>query len=142
MSVVVKDESGKFVELNGEALDRVMNMAAKDVFTLSRLRVPLGVNKSNKKSGNRNITSRGAGLQGSSYWIKTANGHWVVVYNKEYAGYQERGQRKDGTHIIKNHSVPGRQAHFLESSGADVQKTLETRIIMAVKGIKMKVIKW
>lgn len=39
-------------------------------------------------------------------------------YNMPYAAYQEAGQRKDGTHVVKNYTVgkgadkPG--AHFLE----------------------------
>lgn len=34
-----------------------------------------------------------------------------------YAMYQERGMRADGTHVVRNYTTPGTQAHYLQTSG-------------------------
>jgi len=137
MSVKVTDKSGKFIQMSEDALDEVYAVAAKDILTLSRTRVPLGINKANKKSGNRNITSRGSGLQGSSKTVKLEKMQHMVIYNKEYAGYQEYGKRKDGSHIIKKHSVSGRRTHYLLSAGQDIVAQTIIRIKAKVRTIRV-----
>ena len=39
--------------------------------------------------------------------------HFEVSYNASYAAYQERGMRKDGTHVIRKHTEPGTKTHYL-----------------------------
>jgi len=135
--IKVTDKSGKFIQMSEDALDEVYALAAKDILLLSRTRVPLGVNKSNKKSGNRNITSRGSGLQGSSKTVRLEKMQHMVIYNKEYAGYQEYGQRKDGSYKVRKYSVPGRQKHYLLSAGQDITAQTIIRIKAKVRTIRV-----
>lgn len=45
-----------------------------------------------------------------------------VVFDTPYAAYQERGMRADGTHVVRNYTKAGSQAHYLETSGDQVVK--------------------
>ncbi len=38
----------------------------------------------------------------------------------EYAGYQERGHRYDGSHQVRHYTTAGTGAHYLEESGEQV----------------------
>lgn len=40
----------------------------------------------------------------------------------KYAMYQERGMRADGTHVVRNYTTPGTQAHYLQESGDAITK--------------------
>ena len=40
----------------------------------------------------------------------------------DYAAYQERGMRADGTHVVRNYTSAGTGAHFLETAGDSVAK--------------------
>lgn len=47
---------------------------------------------------------------------KEVNGrHGSVSWNRVYAGFQEFGQRKDGTHKVKKYTTPGTGARFAET---------------------------
>lgn len=39
-----------------------------------------------------------------------------------YAMYQERGMRADGTHVVRNYTTAGTQAHYLEETGDQIVK--------------------
>ena len=47
--------------------------------------------------------------------IKDTNGK--ETGDAPYAAYQERGMWPDGTHVIKNHTTPGTQTHYLLTAG-------------------------
>ena len=40
----------------------------------------------------------------------------------EYAAYQEFGQRKDGSHVVRNYTTPGTGPHYLRDAGNSVKK--------------------
>lgn len=42
--------------------------------------------------------------------------HATVEWRKVYASYQEAGQRKDGSHKVKNYTTPGTGPHFAENA--------------------------
>lgn len=42
--------------------------------------------------------------------------HWKVTVNLDYAEYQERGARADGSRPVRNYSRPGSGPHFLEDA--------------------------
>lgn len=42
--------------------------------------------------------------------------HATVLWAVAYAQYQERGARKDGSHVVKNYSTSGTGAHFAETA--------------------------
>ena len=46
-----------------------------------------------------------------------------VRFYAEYAGYQERGSRKDGSRVVRRYTTGGTGAHFLENAGIKAQKT-------------------
>ena len=39
-----------------------------------------------------------------------------------YAMYQERGMRADGTHVVRHYTTAGTQAHYLEETGDLISK--------------------
>ena len=43
-----------------------------------------------------------------------------VVVDSEYAAFQERGRRFDGSHVVKNYSTPGTGAHYLGAAAKQV----------------------
>lgn len=104
MSFKVLDNILKFVEQHNHAMDRALNRMAIDIERLSKTRVP--VDKGPLKSSGRHR--------------KVGNLHYRTEFNKEYAGYQEFGQRRDGTHRVKNYTTPGTGKFFLKSSGDEV----------------------
>lgn len=83
------------------ALQRMRN----DVFILSQVKVPY-------KEGT---------LQNSGQQKQIADLHHRVSYGEngadEYAGYQHRGMRRDGTHVVRNYTTAGTGKDYLEESG-------------------------
>lgn len=62
-----------------------------------------------------------------------------LVYRAPYAAYQHEGMRRDGSHVVRNHSEPGSGAKFLEAkiARADLRKRLLDVMGMIInKGIK------
>jgi len=49
-----------------------------------------------------------------------------ISYNTPYAAYQERGMRKDGSHVVRRYTTAGTGAHYLEKTAeAIVQKGIQ-----------------
>lgn len=48
--------------------------------------------------------------------FRTKTGGFRVESTKEYAAYQERGMRKDGTHIVKNYTTLGTGPHWFQKA--------------------------
>src|SRR5690554_6373418 len=40
----------------------------------------------------------------------------TIKWNKAYAGYQEAGERRDGSRKVKNYTTPGTGPHFAENA--------------------------
>lgn len=59
-------------------------------------------------------------LQNSGSTRRIRFGRFRVEFDKEYAAYQERGMRRDGSHVVKRYTTPGTGKHYLESSARDV----------------------
>jgi hypothetical protein len=99
--------------------DMVLGHMAQDIEIAAKMRVPVS---NTKASGNK----RGGGghLQSSIYHTRSDSGHIRVLINKDYASYQERGARRDGSHVVKNYSTPGTGKHFFIDS---INKTLRRR---------------
>jgi len=72
---------------------------------LSQFKVPL-------KDGN---------LQGSGEQMRMKRLHHRVQYGasgaQDYAAYQHRGRRADGSHVVKNYTTAGTQKNYLSESG-------------------------
>lgn len=100
------DNLMKFVNNNADDMDRALSRMSKDILQISKVRVPF-------KRGN---------LQKQGESKKIAKMKHRVVYDEEYAAYQERGQRKDGTRRVINYSTPGTGKDFLKGAGQTVGK--------------------
>lgn len=63
------------------------------------------------------------GALGESARVENGNQQVKVVFGGggiEYAGYQERGHRYDGSHQVRHYTTAGTGAHYLEESGEQV----------------------
>lgn len=54
--------------------------------------------------------------------------HGKIEWRKVYAQYQERGSRKDGTHVVKKYTTPGTGPHYAENA---VNKAIEKTEVIA-----------
>ena len=59
-----------------------------------------------------------------------------IVWEMPYASYQERGKRKDGTHIIRKYTTPGTGSGFAKDSVNKTFKNLNEYFIKSIKSIK------
>ena len=96
------DNSKKITAQVDEANNMALAHMAIDIEIFAKTHVPVS---NTKASGNR----RGGGghLQSSITHRKLKSLHYEVTANKEYAEYQERGMRRDGTHRVKKYSTAG-----------------------------------
>jgi hypothetical protein len=97
--VTIIDNLAKFGTEMVKGLDRALNLMAIDIERLSKAQVPL-------KTGQ---------LRSSGYHRKRGTLDYVVVYNKEYARYQEFGG--DGKRKVRNYSKPGTKPFYLRDPG-------------------------
>jgi hypothetical protein len=44
-----------------------------------------------------------------------------VYFDAEYAYYQEKGQGRDGTHVVRKYTTAGTGKHFLKNAGDKMQ---------------------
>lgn len=61
------------------------------------------------------ITPKQDGDLAGSTSKKVSGRKGSVTWNRVYAGYQEFGQRKDGTHKVKKYTTPGTGKKFAET---------------------------
>lgn len=83
-----------------------MQRMAKDVLQQAKTRVPIG---------RGDLSSAGRALVVTKL-------HHQVRFDSVYAAYQERGRRKDGSHVVKNYSTPATGKDFLKGAGEKVSK--------------------
>ena len=103
----------RFVAQSEKACDRALNRMAIDIERLAKQTVPFDKGQ----------------LKSSGYHTKVGTLHYRTVFNKEYAAYQEFGQRQDGSHVVRRHSHAGKKAHYLGDAG----KTIGARAIDYIK---------
>lgn len=80
-----------------------LRMAADKIVDTARPNTPKRDNYLNK-----DVLTRVTGLHGEVEW------------RKEYASYQEAGQRRDGSRKVKNYTTPGTGPHFAENAVKEV----------------------
>lgn len=95
-----------FNQINEQGMELALQRMRQDIFVLSQFKVP-------KKDGT---------LQGSGKQEKKGRLHHRVSYGEDaaqdYAGYQHRGMRRDGSHIVRKYTTAGTQKDYLGESGA------------------------
>lgn len=79
---------------------------ANEILRLSQNDVPIytGPNKNH----------HGGALQDSGF-VEDRSDESIVGYNITYAAYQHEGQRRDGTHVVKNYTNPRSKRKYLEN---------------------------
>lgn len=100
-----------FFRKNSAFIDMVMGRMAMHIEVA--LKTTAGMPVSNTKaSGNK----RGGGghMKSETRHFRSATGGFRVEVDKEYAAYQERGARRDGSHAVKNYSTPGTSKGFFK----------------------------
>jgi len=106
--VTVDDNSKAFIRRNLNMLDRVAARGVQDIAMLTSGRIP-------RKSGN---------LMDRIETKKVDDGHHQVVIDEDYAAYQERGMRADGSRKVRKYTSAGTGPHALEKSGNQIASKL------------------
>lgn len=117
----VKNQIREFQRQNHVVMSLALEEISKDILMISKIRVPL-------KSGD---------LQKSGRYDKAGALDFRVTYNTEYASYQERGVRTDGSHRVQNYTTPNTGKDFLKGAGESVKTNLLNYAKKAVKQIKL-----
>lgn len=104
MGVRIDDRSKQFIVNNTRQMDAALERMAGDIETLGKVKVPL-------KSGN---------LQDQFNKKKVGVLHHQVRVDEDYASYQERGMRKDGSRVVRRYTTPGTGKNFLKGAGQQV----------------------
>lgn len=111
MPVKVKDNSTSALKKADKQMNLVLSAITSDVYRLSQQQVPV---------------SEGGGHLQSSGQIVPGHLRYSIKYNKEYASYQHRGMRRDGTHVVRNYTYPGKKSHFLSDPADTILRNKES----------------
>ena len=119
--VQLVDNSFEFIEQNSDVLDRAMGRMANDIALVGRSKVPF-------KLGDlfKNITAVVMGLL-----------QHRVLADTEYAGFQEYGKRKDGSHVVEHYTTPSTGAHYLYNGAMQIVVQALNYLKQAVHEIKL-----
>lgn len=119
--VRVQDKSAQFMKVNDRQMDIALGRMAQDIQTIAKVRVPL-------KSGNLQDRIEKKRI--------SARKHQVRV-DEDYAGYQERGMRKDGSRVVRRYTTPGTGKDFLKGAGKQVAPRATSYFRQAASGAKV-----
>lgn len=119
--IIVKNEIRKWDKKRKSLFDVAVGRMAKDIVQIGKIRVPF-------KSGD---------LQQSLEWKKEGLLKHKVVADTEYAAYQERGRRRDGSHVVRKYTTPNTGAHYLRDAGEKVKENALNYIKQANQLIKV-----
>lgn len=104
-TVRVDNKINVFTRMNEQAMERALARMRNDIFVLSQFKVP-------QKDGE---------LRSSGEQKQMGRLHHRVQYGEkgaqEYAAYQHRGRRLDGSHVVKRYTTAGTQKNYLSDSG-------------------------
>lgn len=101
MPVRIVDNSKRLLRVSEDVFDNALSRMAKDISLVAKSRVPF---------------RRGNLLKEIRQDRKAPLKHRVVV-DSEYAAYQERGQRMDGSHRVRKYSTPSTGKNYLKDAG-------------------------
>lgn len=105
-SVKLTDSSGKW--FNGEVskMNKALTAIGNTILKDAQMVAP--------RENNRLVNSAR---------LESKDGQVAVIFggaSVPYAGYQERGKRYDGSHVVHHYTNPGTGAHYLEKTGKQV----------------------
>lgn len=105
MSVKVNDNTAKFLNQSEKVLDSALSRMSKDMVLITKITIPY-------LEGD---------LQEEVKAVRISSLRHKVEVRKEYAAYQERGQRLDGSRKVRNYTTPGTGKGFLKKAGKKVE---------------------
>lgn len=108
-SVVFKDYSNAWLAIEQQNLTNAIEAMADGIMKVAMTKAP-------KLNGDLRYSSHINRLNPTSREI-VFGGSGIP-----YAMYQERGMRADGTHVVRNYTTAGTQAHYLEETGDSIVK--------------------
>jgi hypothetical protein len=95
-------------------VDMILSAMVTDVYRLSQQQVP--------------VSAGGGHLQSSGITKRSGHLEYQIKYNKEYAAYQHRGMRRDGTHVVRNYTYPGKKSHYLTDPANQIFRNQDSYI--------------
>lgn len=111
----------EFAAKNAEACDKALERMAGDIVKVAKIRVPFEhghLMKSIKASRIKPL-------------------HHRVVVDSDYAAYQERGMRRNGSHVVRRYSTPGTGAHYLRDAGRSISDKALNYLKQAANSIRL-----
>lgn len=104
-SVKVDNRLKIFTNANEQAMERALARMRQDVFVLSQFKVP-------EKDGTLRRSGRQQVIGRLHHRVEYGSGG-----AEDYAGYQHRGMRMDGSHVVRHYTKSGSQKNYLSDSG-------------------------
>lgn len=104
MGIKITDRTELFIKKNDDNIDIVLNSMAIDIERLAKVVVPFGTGQ----------------LRASIQHYRKAPKSYFIIANKEYAAYQERGKRRDGSRIVRRYSKSGTGKEYLSGPGRKI----------------------
>lgn len=123
------------LQQNAALKDMVLGHMAQDIEV--GIKVTAGTPVSNTKaSGNK----RGGGghMKAAVRHFRNADNQFRVEVDKEYAAYQERGMRADGTRVVRNYSTGGTGRGWFRRAIEGVTRNANNYVDEAAKAVGFK----
>lgn len=117
----VVDKMPEFVRQNANVMDRAMERMARDILMVANISVPF-------KTGE---------LQKSGDIERSAQMSYKVWFREEYAAFQERGSRADGSHYVRKYTTPGTGRAFLLNGAQTVGRDTLNYLKQAANNIRL-----
>lgn len=112
--VTIKDGSAAWLRMQLINLDNATRAMADATVKTSKITAPMSAIPGHKGT-----------LRNSSRIERISPLHYAAMYGGEnvpYAGYQERGMRRDGSRKVRHYTTPGTGKHFLKNAGDAIAK--------------------
>lgn len=124
-STKVVNKMPQFNNANEKAMEMALARMRNDIFVLSQFKVP-------QKDG----TLRGSGEQ-----KRMGRLHHRISYGEngaqDYASYQHRGMRRDGSHIVRRYTTAGTQKNYLSESGRLISSKVSSYFKRAAESVRV-----
>ena len=111
----IKDNLDKWVYRQIRQHDLALGAAAQDIEMIAAYYVPVDTGRLARMIRRRRKNAL----------------NWEVRVDEDYAAYQERGMRADGSHRVRKYSRPGSGPHYLARAAGVVQQKIASYFIRA-----------
>lgn len=114
-NIKIIDKMVEFATQNTDAMDRALGKMSADIERMAKQQVPVSATKAMKRAAGSRVTRGGGHLQSSGRTTRLGILSFAVIFNKEYAAYQEWGG--DGKRVVRKYSTPGTKKFYLRDPG-------------------------